>query len=283
MNGRLPVVLPPVAGELFSSWIARHATFYGVPALTMLRHGLPDAVSLHITDRTLSRDQAGRMAEMFSTDTKTLHRMTFASFRSSAHRFISKEPIQRCSSCNSGHCDPEPILQSQLQGWRITCLHCGRPYQELAKYAQSSLFDRYHSTALRGEKLLDDDAERDIQTWTSPLELARLLLMRRVPWKFPPDIQLWRYRVLGVVIPDLDDVLARERSFRPSPKHPIVPLHIRPALLAGVAVVEHAGPEMLQMLQAHTFGHKRNRFIEETDHLINPAFGLPGPRQMQLI
>ena len=49
-NGRLPVVLPPVAGELFSSWIARHATFYGVPALTMLRHCLPDAVSLHINE-----------------------------------------------------------------------------------------------------------------------------------------------------------------------------------------------------------------------------------------
>ena len=89
--------------------------------------------------------------------------------------------------------------------------------------------------------------------------------------------------VLGVVIPDLDDVIARERSFPPSPKHPIVPLHIRPALLAGVAIVERAGPEMLQMLKTHTFGHNRIRFIEETDHLINPAFGLPGPRQMQLI
>ncbi|WP_430450089.1 hypothetical protein [Rhodophyticola sp.] len=58
---------------------------------------------------------------------------------------------------------------------------------------------------------------------------------------------------------------------------------VRPALLAGVAIVERAGPEMLQILQAHTFGHNRNRFMEETDHLINTAFGLPGPRQMQLI
>ncbi|MEM9477728.1 MAG: hypothetical protein AAGA71_20760 [Pseudomonadota bacterium] len=153
----------------------------------------------------------------------------------------------------------------------------------MAQCDRGHSFDQYRDTALRGEKLLQDDAECGIQTWTSPLELARLLLMRRVPWPFPCDAELWHYRVLGVVVPDLDDVIAREGSFPPSPKHPIVPLHIRTAVLAGVAIVERAGPEMLQMLQAHTFGHNRNRFVEETDHLINPAFGLPGPRQMQLI
>ncbi len=283
MNGRVPVVLPPVAGELFSYWMARHAAFYGVPPLTMLRHCLPEAVSLLIADRTLSRDQAGRLAEMFSMDAKTVHRMTFANIQSSAHRFISKEPIQRCSNCDPGPSNPGLILRSQLLGWRFTCPLCSQPFGDLAQCDRSSPFDQYHAAALRGEKLLDDDAERDIQTWTSPLELARLLLMRRVPWPFPRDAELWRYRVLGVVIPDLDDVIARERSFPHSPKHPIVPLHIRPALLAGVAIVERAGPEMLQMLQAHTFGHNRNRFVEETDHLIHPAFGLPGPRQMQLI
>ncbi len=283
MNGRLPVVLPPVAGELFSSWTARHAAFYGVPSLTMLRHCLPEAVSLRIADRTLSRDQAGRLAEMLSMDAKTVHRMTFANIQSSARRFISKEPIQRCSGCNSSISDPGQILRSQLQGWRITCPHCGRPFQDLVQRDRSRPFDQYHAAALRGEKLLEGDAERGIQTWTSPLELARLLLMRRVPWPFPGDAELWRYRVLGVIVPDFDSVIAKEGSFSPSPKHPILPLHIRPALLAGVAIVEQAGPEMLQMLQAHTFGHNRNRFVQETDHLINPAFGLPCPRQMQLI
>ena len=283
MNGRLPVVLPPVAGELFSSWIARHAAFYGVPSLTMLRHCLPEAVSLQIADRTLSRDQAIRLAEIFSMDAKTVRQMTFANLQKTALRFIAKEPLQRCSSCNSGTSYPGPTLRRQLQGWRITCPHCSRRFQDLAQCDRGHSFDQYHDAALRGEKLLDDDAERGIQTWISPLVLARLLLMRRVPWPFKCDAELWRYRVLGVVIPDLDDVIAREGSFPPSPKHPIVPLHIRPALLAGVAIVERAGPEMLQMLQAHTFGHNKNRFIEETDHLIHPAFGLPGPRQMQLI
>lgn len=215
----------------------------------MLRHGLPDAVSLHIADRTLSRDQAGRLAEMFSMDAKIVRQMTFANVQRSAHRFISKEPIQRCSGCNSGVPDPEPILRSQLQGWRITCPHCGQPFQDSAQSDRCHPFDQYHAAALRAEKLLDDDAERGIESWTSPLELARLLLMRRVPWPLPRDAELWRYRALGVVIPDLDDVLAREKSFPPSPKHPTVLLRIRRALLAGVAIVERAGLEMLQMLQ----------------------------------
>lgn len=215
-------------------------------------------------------------------DAKTVHRMTFADVQSSAHRFIAKEPIQRCNSCDSGTFNQVPTLRSQLQGWRTTCPHCGRPFQDLAQCDRGHPFDQYHAAALREEMLPDDDAERDIQTWTSPLELARLLLMRRVPWPFPRDAEVWRYRFLGVVIPDLDNVIAGEGSFPASPKHPIVPLHIRPALLAGVAIVERAGPEVLQMLKAHTFGHNRNRLIEETNHLINPAFGLPGPRQMQL-
>lgn len=41
---RLPVILPPYADELLSSWISRHATFYAVPPLVMLRHCLPGPV-----------------------------------------------------------------------------------------------------------------------------------------------------------------------------------------------------------------------------------------------
>ena len=43
---RLPVRLPPHSDELLSSWIGRHAAFYAVPPLVMLRHCLPG----HIID-----------------------------------------------------------------------------------------------------------------------------------------------------------------------------------------------------------------------------------------
>ncbi|WP_234835882.1 hypothetical protein [Sinorhizobium meliloti] len=51
--------------------------------------------------------------------------------------------------------------------------------------------------------------------------------------------------MLGAIIPDLDDVVATERRSLPTPANPILPLHLQPALLAGVAIVERAGPEML--------------------------------------
>lgn len=64
--------------------------------------------------------------------------------------------------------------------------------------------------------------------------------MRRVIWPLPGEHELWRYRVLGVIIPDLDAVVTAEQEKLPTPAKPILPLHLRPALLAGVAIVEDA-------------------------------------------
>lgn len=89
-------------------------------------------------------------------------------------------------------------------------------------------------------------------------------------------------RALGVFIPELDAIPGRVASFPYPPKHPILTRHIRPAPLAGAAIVEHAGPDMLRMLQGHIFGENRHRFIQVTDHLASPAIEWGPPRQMQL-
>nr|WP_245410703.1 hypothetical protein [Notoacmeibacter marinus] len=89
----------------------------------------------------------------------------------------------------------------------------------------------------------------------------------------PRDGDLWRYRLLGAIVPDLDDILAKETAFPFSPKHPILPLHIRPALLAGVAIIDRAGPPMLKMLQGHMMRDNKNRFVMATDNLVTPAIG----------
>lgn len=47
---QLPVRLPPYPDELLSSWINRHATFYAVPPLVMLRHCLPEASTMRAAD-----------------------------------------------------------------------------------------------------------------------------------------------------------------------------------------------------------------------------------------
>ena len=41
-----------------------------------------------------------------------------------------------------------------------------------------------------------------------------------------------------------------------------------PLLLAAVAIVHCTGPEMLRMLQRHTFGPTRDKFIQATDHMV---------------
>ena len=200
-----------------------------------------------------------------------------------AHRFIAKIPVQACAHCSQTDPRSSPILRSDLQGWRITCPFCRQLYQDKASTDGAPAFTRYLVAARRGEKLLNDHAERGVETWLPPLEIARLLLMRRVPRPFPCTGDLWRYRILGAIIPDLDAILAKQESFIYSPKHPILPLNIRPALLAGVAIVERTGPPMLKMLQGHMFGENKNRFVMATDHLVSPAFEWGPPRQLQLI
>jgi len=107
--------------------------------------------------------------------------------------------------------------------------------------------------------------------------------MRRVPRPFPREHDLWRFRVLGAIVPDFDHVVARQEENLPSPARPILPLHLRPALLAGVAIVELAGPEMLRMLRGHMMGENRTRFTLAAENLIAHAPKPQASSQMHLI
>ena len=280
---QLPVRLPPVADELLSSWIGRHAAFYAVPPLVMLRHCLPEASSMRAADLHLSSDQEIRLASMFSADPAVTRRMTFGNVVQSSHRLLAARPAQYCTNCSLAGAEPAPILRSQLLGWRITCPLCGSQLREAGGRELPSPFRQYRVAALRGEKLLDEEAERGIGTWTSPADIARLLLMRRVIWPPPREHELWRFRLLGAIIPDLDHVVAEQQENLPTPAKPILPLQLRPALLAGVAIVERAGPEMLRMLRGHMMGDNRVRFTDAAENMIARAHKSGGSSQMQLI
>lgn len=197
---------------------------------------------MRTTDLHLSSDQKIRLASMFAIEPAVLRRMTFANVAQSSRRLIATRPAQYCTNCSAVGAEPAPILRSHLPGWRITYPLCGNQLRETRWRERPSPFRQYHDAALRGEKLLDDEAEHGIRTWTSPAEIARLLLMRRVIWPLPREHELWRYRVLGTIIPGLDHVLTAEQENLPTPAKPILPLHLRPALLAGVAIVVSAQP-----------------------------------------
>jgi hypothetical protein len=176
-----------------------------------------------------------------------------------------------------------PLLRNQLLGWRITCPRCGDLLRDGDGREVPSPFRQYHSVAIRGEKLLDDEIERCVRTWTSPTEIARLLLMRRIIFPLPREHGLCLFRVLGVIIPDLDHVVAAEQVNLPTPARPILPLHLRAALLAGVAIVERAGPEMLRMLRGHMIGDNMTRFSDAAEKLIAYAGVHRHAAQRQLI
>lgn len=279
---KLPVNLLPVAGELLSSWIGRHAAFYAVPPLVMLRHCLPEARSLRAADLHLGDDQTIRLAKVFATEPAVVRRMTFTNVAQSSRRLIAVRPQQSCPNCNAHRTEPGSTLRSQLVGWRLTCPICGDLFRDADGRELPSPFWQYRDTAILGEQLLDNEAERGIATWASPAEIARLLLMRRIPRPVPRAKDLWRFRVLGAIIPNLDGIIAAEQENLPTPASPILRLHMRPALLAGIAIVERAGPEMLRMLRRHMMGDNKFRFIETTERIIAQA-RWPRSLQMQLI
>ncbi|MDQ0561155.1 hypothetical protein QO004_002948 [Rhizobium mesoamericanum] len=87
--------------------------------------------------------------------------------------------------------------------------------------------------------------------------------------------------MLGAIIPDLDDVV--ERRILPTSASPILPLHLRPALLAGVAIVERAGPEMLRMLRGHMMGGNKVRFSGAIEEIMTHTCRSMASSQLQLI
>ena len=96
---QLPVVLPPVPDELLSSWIARHAAFYGVSLRAMLRHADPDARSRRAADAHLTQEQEEQLAHIFRREVLDIRRMTFANISSSARRLVASAGRLRGAGC----------------------------------------------------------------------------------------------------------------------------------------------------------------------------------------
>ncbi len=191
---QLPVTLPPCTDELLFSWIARHAEFYGVPPLAMLRHCLPQASSLPTADLDPNESQVLRLARMLCADEGAIRQTTFTNVAQSSRCLLAKGAIQSCSTCSPAKTDPRVVLRSQLLGWRITCTLCSGLLQYPSGRDCPSTFGHYHATALLGERLLHNEAERKARSW-SPVTIARLLLMR-------PGDEAPRCELRAMALPD---------------------------------------------------------------------------------
>jgi len=159
----------------------------------MLRHAVPNARSLKAADDHLTEEQGRLLAHIFRRELSGIRRMTFVNLQSSARHLIAAKAMQTCQTCAVDKTDvgaTAPILRSWRQAWRITCPVCGSRLCAIGQAADSA--DGVNSLAswpdaLEGQRLLDDYAERGIQTWASPVDLLRLVLIRRDPKPIDPD------------------------------------------------------------------------------------------------
>jgi len=135
----LPVVLKPVDDELLSSWIARHAEYYSVSPLAMLRHCLPDATSLRAADLRLSSEQAARIAHIFHSTPAEIRRVSHADIPQDAVRLLAPKAVQICLSCAQDNAQRNVAaakLRSSFEGWRLACRSCGSMLVEVGERDQ---------------------------------------------------------------------------------------------------------------------------------------------------
>src|SRR5260370_11074545 len=219
----------------------------------MMRHGIQDASSLRANDPTPPPEQANLLAHLLRCEPADIRRMTFADLSKGAGRLVAAKSIQRCSTCaakNEEAGSESAILRSWLQAWRVTCPICSERLSTVGEGGFpgadfGSPFGHLWNDALRGERLVDDAAERGIWTWAQPIDIVRLLLIRRDPKPIDPERWIAKPRLLDVGIPGLDRFLAEQGTAIPTSTRLIMQMSLRPALLAGVAVVERSGPSIV--------------------------------------
>lgn len=264
----LPVILKPVPDELLSSWITRHGDFYGVAPLTMLRHAVPEATSLRQTDTNVGPAAAVHIARLFRTQASTILAMTTSRFPKSAARFVAPRAIQCCIPCceqNRSRGAATAVQRSWIEGWRITCPVCRQRLQETREGASaltstSSPFEDLWVNAVHGERLIDQSLTGPSVGRVSPIDIVRLLLIRRCPKPSRHQASIGHCTVLGAVVPGFDELVAEQGLPRPTIARPILPIGLRMALLAGVSIVYQAGPALVSELKRQTLGAYYTRF-----------------------
>jgi len=275
----LPVVLRAAPDELLSSWLARHARFYGVSGSFFAKWlGLGD-VRLAALDHRVSLEQVARLAEKFCCDPATLIGMTQINMvDGKVSPLISRgRPQQICYSCADRYArdDAEGAVPKHWsKAWRITCPVCGLAFTDANEHRGSRAtlrdttpFDDLWPEAVAGEQIIERYLPERRPAEHSPVAVMQMLLVQT--WK---PITRDRERpvvgwVLGTLFPEFD---ARARPIKRRVTHLAIaslPIEFRPALLAGLARVA-ADPDVLRDLRSATlFRGQRNfdRFCREAN------------------
>jgi len=147
-NGKpLPVVLKAARDELLSSWLARHARFYGVSGPFFAKWlGLGD-IRLSALDYRLGLKQVARLTEKLCSDPAALIGMTqINALDGQVCNLISRgRPQQICYSCADRYAQDGAegaVPKHWSKAWRITCPACGLAFTDTNEHRGSRAIHR---------------------------------------------------------------------------------------------------------------------------------------------
>ena len=277
----LPLVLDEAPDESLSSWLNRHAEFYGVsPSALNLRAGI-NTPSFARIDYWPTAGEACSIASAMRRTPEMILSMTHQPYHGRLATMIARgKPVLACPECQTIHRRDRRatvLLKSWSHGWRITCPVCSSRLQEITEgkiYPPANAFDHVWDEARNGEEMLARIDELPTDRAAFAVALLHLLLLPRSRTRNDVRRQIWRGRVLDVVIPGFDDV-DRHAPFTVHTATPLVaPLAIRVALLAGLWRTQK-NPDLYDRIESACSGRESIRFDAAKIKLLadaHPAF-----------
>jgi hypothetical protein len=276
----LPVVLRPTPDELLSSWLRRHTTFYGVTEPMFASWLGLGTKSFRTLDHRLGLGQIARIVEKFRCDPNAALEMTHAllppDFAPLAYTGRITQFCGRCWERNQRADARDVVMKSWREGWRLTCPVCGSPLSDGDRPRQSedtvrhtSPFSKEWDAARKGEDIVNRKLRGEPTSLASPIAMMRLLLT--LSWRHA-ETPLESYRkswLLNAVIPGFDAEALRLRPSISKGATAFVPLHLRVALLAGLAAVSNDALVTVRRLRLTC----RVSYLKRFDELAMAALG----------
>jgi hypothetical protein len=243
----LPVVLPPMPDELLSSWLHRHATFYGVTEPMLISWVGLEVPRLRALDGRIGLGQVARLVEIFRCDPTAIIGMTHTSMSAEVTSLVGKgRAVQYCRPCCDRHQAAKAVdatLKSWVEGWRITCPVCGSSLSEAEgprgspdTIRDTSPFAKLWNEAIVGEDIVSRHLRGATTPFVSPIATMRLMLILS---RRRPDQLLEGYRkgwLLNELVPGFDAEAVRVNPSISKGATAWIPLRLRVALLAGLAL-----------------------------------------------
>ena len=278
----LPVVLDPVPDELLSSWLHRHADFYGLTEPMLISWLQLETKKLRSLDFRPGLGQIARIVDSFRTDPMDVVAMTHTALPLEVAALVGRrKPIQFCRTCSERHRTADTsgaVLKSWFEAWRVTCPLCGSPLSEIERprtggdtVRDTSPFAVHWDAAKVGEEFVNRHLRGEPTPLASPIAMMRLLLILNRPQKAQRAERYNKSWFLNDIVPGFDAETLRIAPSISKGASAMVPLHLRVALLAGLAIAAKNSVDTIQRLRPFCRPVYRKRF----DELAYAALGMP--------